>query len=151
MPAAMCAPQPVHDIHRLMRTDAVRTQNLGQSQSFVIFTKIFESTGIVNNILESLWRPCSSTAAIEDNILYEPALFGKPEQQLFEPQYWLSRNAATSISGGRGQVVFIRDSQRNWVLRHYRRGGLIAKFNADRYLWQGVEADTMFSRMAIAR
>ncbi len=84
------------------------------------------------------------TAAIEDNILYEPALFGKPEQQLFEPHYWLSRNAATFVSGGRGQVVFIRGSQRNWVLRHYRRGGLVAKFNADRYLWQGVEATRCF-------
>lgn len=85
-----------------------------------------------------------TTAKIEDGILYEPSLFGKPEPQLFNPPYWLSRNVATTTAGGRGQVVFIRDGERNWVLRHYRRGGLIATFNKDRYLWLGAEATRSF-------
>ena len=83
-------------------------------------------------------------ATIEGNILYEPSLFGKPEQQFFEASYWLVKGVATTVSGGRGQVIFIRDAQRNWVLRHYRRGGLIAKFNRDRYLWRDAEATRAF-------
>ena len=84
------------------------------------------------------------TSKIADGILYEPSRFGKPEAQLFEPAYWLSRNAAASVQGGRGQVLFIHDGDRRWVLRHYRRGGLIARFNKDRYLWRGAEATRSF-------
>lgn len=85
-----------------------------------------------------------ATANIEGGILYEPSLFGKPEPQLFETSYWLSRNAATTVAGGRGGVLFIRDQSRRWVLRHYRRGGLIGKFNKDRYLWRGMEVTRAF-------
>lgn len=86
----------------------------------------------------------SGAAKIEGNILYEPSRFGKPGQQLFEPDYWLSLGTGAAISGGRGQVLFIRDEQRRWVLRHYRRGGLIAKFNHDAYLWTGAENTRSF-------
>lgn len=84
------------------------------------------------------------SANIEGSILYEPSLVGKPEHQLFELDYWLARGIGTAMTGGRGQVLFIRDDQRRWVLRHYRRGGLIAKFNQDRYLWMGAEATRSF-------
>ncbi|MES1189961.1 MAG: 3-deoxy-D-manno-octulosonic acid kinase [Steroidobacter sp.] len=84
------------------------------------------------------------TSKIAGGILYEPSLFGKPEPQLFEPAYWLSRDTAASIQGGRGQVLFIHDGDRRWVLRHYRRGGLIARFNKDRYLWRGAETTRSF-------
>ncbi len=98
---------------------------------------------VSNRILRFIMHtPIASQA--ENTILYEPSLFGKPEQQLFDPDYWLARNVATSIEGGRGQVIFIHDDQRNWVLRHYHRGGFIAKFNQDRYLWQGAEATRSF-------
>ncbi|MES1196777.1 MAG: 3-deoxy-D-manno-octulosonic acid kinase, partial [Steroidobacter sp.] len=83
-------------------------------------------------------------AIIEGNILYEPSLFDRPESQLFESGYWLSRNLATAVSVGRGQVLFIRDAGHQWVLRHYRRGGFIAKFNEDRYLWRNAEATRSF-------
>jgi 3-deoxy-D-manno-octulosonic acid kinase len=85
-----------------------------------------------------------ANSQIEGSILYEPSLVGKPEHQLFEPEYWQSRGIGTAMAGGRGQVLFIRDDQRKWVLRHYRRGGLIAKFNPDQYLWTGAEATRSF-------
>ena len=83
-------------------------------------------------------------SSIEGNILYDPSRFDKPEQQLFEPEYWLARNTTSAVNGGRGQVLFIRDSGHAWVLRHYRRGGVVAIFNNDIYLWQGAEATRSF-------
>ena len=37
-------------------------------------------------------------------------------------------------AGGRGAVAFLRDGERRWVLRHYRRGGLVARVLDDTYL-----------------
>src|SRR5688572_14490411 len=46
--------------------------------------------------------------------------------------------------GGRGAVWFVRGEFGSGVLRHYRRGGLIARINGDRYLWQDEEATRGF-------
>lgn len=40
-----------------------------------------------------------------------------------------------AVSAGRGQAWFIQAQDKDYVLRHYRRGGLAAKISADRYLW----------------
>jgi 3-deoxy-D-manno-octulosonic acid kinase len=86
------------------------------------------------------------TSRVEGGIVYEPSLFGNPDAQLFEADYWQARGTGSVVNGGRGQVLFIRDDthQRRWVLRHYRRGGLIAKFNKDLYWWSGAEATRSF-------
>jgi len=83
------------------------------------------------------------TSKVQGNILYEPSLFGNPDAQLFDAMYWRSRGAS-SIKGGRGQVLFIRDDEHSWVLRHYLRGGWVAKFNKDWYAWRGAECTRSF-------
>lgn len=86
-------------------------------------------------------------------ILYEPSLLSKPElqsphDQWFEPVFWLKQSRATQTPGGRGSVWFIRDDHRSpplaWVLRHYQRGGLIAKLVSDRYFWLGAARTRAF-------
>lgn len=86
------------------------------------------------------------TSKVESGIVYEPSLFGNPDSQLFEASFWQTNGLGSVVSGGRGQVLFIRDDvhQRRWVLRHYRRGGLIAKFNKDLYWWNNAEATRSF-------
>jgi len=83
---------------------------------------------------------------VEGGIVYEPSLFGNPDAQLFEASFWQTNGLGSVVSGGRGQILFIRDdiNKRRWVLRHYRRGGLIAKFNKDLYWWNGAEATRSF-------
>jgi len=81
---------------------------------------------------------------VTDGILHDPVLVPEARHELFEPDYWLARHAASATAGGRGNVVFISDMQRQWVLRHYRRGGLIGKLIADQYLWLGAEATRSF-------
>ncbi|MCG8434206.1 MAG: 3-deoxy-D-manno-octulosonic acid kinase [Gammaproteobacteria bacterium] len=72
-------------------------------------------------------------------ILYDDALFGKEEfkQTLFSPFYWREKGWCEPTAGGRGASWFIGNDKRSWVLRHYRRGGLVGKFIDDWYLWTG--------------
>lgn len=62
-----------------------------------------------------------------------------PEDALFAPEYWHAQGALNVVAGGRASVAFIRRPHGNWVLRHYRRGGLIARVVRDRYLWTGAD------------
>lgn len=43
------------------------------------------------------------------------------------------------MDGGRAAAWFVQLPAFEAVLRHYRRGGLVAKFVRDRYLWSGFE------------
>lgn len=90
-----------------------------------------------------------------DGIVYDAELLRKPatilpatvlpvSPDLFDPAFWQQRGAARAQSGGRGSVLFIHEPQRDWVLRHYRRGGLVGKVFDDQYLWLGAEATRCF-------
>lgn len=56
--------------------------------------------------------------------------------QLFDPAWWQRHGTCRSHSGGRGQVHFVANTQGNFVLRHYHRGGLVARLNNDLFLAQ---------------
>lgn len=63
----------------------------------------------------------------------------------FDPAYWRARDAATTASGGRGGITFARTQHGSWALRHYRRGGMVARVMGDRYLWNGAERTRSFA------
>jgi 3-deoxy-D-manno-octulosonic acid kinase len=60
----------------------------------------------------------------------------EPYEEIFEPDYWAARDELVEASGGRGSAWFISPGG-GWVLRHSRRGGLIAHLSTDGYLWAG--------------
>lgn len=70
-------------------------------------------------------------------ILYDASLSVKPGPEWFSSDYWARQGSAAALTGGRGQVFFIHDGDRRWVLRHYLRGGFIARFLTDAFLWRG--------------
>jgi 3-deoxy-D-manno-octulosonic acid kinase len=79
-------------------------------------------------------------------MLYDGARCGQaPLVQWFEPSYWHALGAAEDSAGGRGTVTFMRHGSRRWVLRHYRRGGAIARLVRDRYLWTGERRTRAFA------
>ena len=63
----------------------------------------------------------------------------------FDAGFWRSGDHATEASGGRGGIVFAHTPHGDWALRHYRRGGLVARMLGDRYLWNGAERTRSFS------
>ena len=54
----------------------------------------------------------------------------------FCPEYW-GEQAVPVTAGGRGGAWFIAQGDHQWVLRHYRRGGLMAKLSTSRFLYTG--------------
>ena len=71
-------------------------------------------------------------------ILYDGALLDHADDALFTPP--ASAASAPSVIGGRGSAWIVARPDGEWVLRHYRRGGLPGRFIRDLYLWTGLEA-----------
>ncbi|MFT4747701.1 MAG: 3-deoxy-D-manno-octulosonic acid kinase [Congregibacter sp.] len=71
-------------------------------------------------------------------ILFDPVLFPSPEAEMFDGTYWQAKNSLTGSATGRGTTYFFRYNNSEFVLRHYRRGGLIGKFLHDQYLYTGL-------------
>jgi 3-deoxy-D-manno-octulosonic acid kinase len=79
-----------------------------------------------------------SEAAIDGGrMLYDTLRTSNFSPSFFEPEYWRSHDAIEGSALGRGTTWFIRSGDSRFVLRHYRRGGLMAKISTDAYLWQG--------------
>jgi 3-deoxy-D-manno-octulosonic acid kinase len=67
----------------------------------------------------------------------------------FAPDYWRERGALRSQPGGRGGVQLIATPAGECVLRHYRRGGMVAALMRDRYLWRGANATRGFAEFRL--
>jgi len=70
-------------------------------------------------------------------MLYDASRAGNASEDLFRVDWWRTRASVEATHGGRGRAVFIEGPERSWVLRHYARGGSVAKVLDDRYLWTG--------------
>ncbi|NYS62342.1 3-deoxy-D-manno-octulosonic acid kinase [Vreelandella salicampi] len=70
----------------------------------------------------------------------------------FTPEYWRERALITGEAPGRGNSFFLQPTpgaSTQWVLRPYRRGGLIAKLSKSRYVWTGLERSRAFHEMRL--
>ena len=79
---------------------------------------------------------------------------GEPEAivaEWFQDRFWRERNLVVGEEPGRGAVLFVRRGERTWALRHYRRGGAVARLTADRYLWTGLERTRAFREWRLLR
>ncbi|MDB6086835.1 MAG: hypothetical protein JWN43_4716 [Gammaproteobacteria bacterium] len=59
-----------------------------------------------------------------------------PLEAIFDPAFWAARGQLADVTGGRGAAWFVAESK-HWALRHYRRGGFIARLSRDGYVWSG--------------
>jgi 3-deoxy-D-manno-octulosonic acid kinase len=82
-------------------------------------------------------RIATSTGAM----LADPARLGNllesAGEALFDPDYWLKRGELAAVNGGRGAAWFVGSGADQWVLRHFRRGGNVARVSQDAYVWSG--------------
>lgn len=67
-----------------------------------------------------------------------PSIFKEERSDYFEPSYWQDMHAVEGHERGRGTTWFVRHNAHALVLRHYYRGGLISRFNRDRYVFSGL-------------
>lgn len=75
-------------------------------------------------------------------IIHDRALAQVPDARWFDASQWNCSHA--SPKGGRGSACFIHTPAGDCVLRHYHRGGLMARLNRDRYLWAGANRTRAF-------
>lgn len=69
---------------------------------------------------------------------FYPAVFSEFSADMFDPQYWQQRDAVVGQASGRGTTYFVEHGDRQLVLRHYYRGGLIGKLLKDIYFADSV-------------
>lgn len=60
------------------------------------------------------------------------------QSSLFDPQWLAAHGRIKGTAQGRAAAWFIGSGDDELVLRHYRRGGLPARFSEDQFLWTGL-------------
>ena len=70
-------------------------------------------------------------------ILFDASLAAQAQEGWFEPTWWRAGGGTSTAAGGRGTAFIVEAPFGECVLRHYRRGGLVARALGDRYLWTG--------------
>lgn len=79
-------------------------------------------------------------------ILYDKAIINQISEERFTPEGWLHAEVLTGSlrSGGRGNTMFVGNVPRQFVLRHYLRGGLVGKLIRDTYVFSGADKTRSF-------
>jgi 3-deoxy-D-manno-octulosonic acid kinase len=78
------------------------------------------------------------------SVLFDRALLDDAFSDWFEPRYWRERDRVRGVAAGRGSAMFVAAEQETWVLRHYHRGGIMARFVDDYYVWHGLNGSRAF-------
>ena len=71
------------------------------------------------------------------------------QSEWFDVDYWKSKKAITGKSVGRNVVWFVKYREQGWVLRHYYRGGFIAKLIHDHYLYSGLKETRAYREICL--
>ena len=79
-------------------------------------------------------------------ILYDKAIINQISDKHFAANGWLHSETIEGPlrSGGRGSTMYVGNVPRQFVLRHYMRGGLIGRFNRDTYVFSGEDKTRPF-------
>jgi len=94
-------------------------------------------------------HPARLQATADGAILFDPACAAQADGAWFDAAAWRDRGLAERADAGRGDAWFLRAPWGASVLRHYRRGGLVARVLGDRYLWTGAERTRCFAEFRL--
>ena len=74
-------------------------------------------------------------------ILYDRSIINQISDSRFRASGWphVEPLAGDMGSAGRGRTLFVGNVPRQFVLRHYRRGGLFGRLVRDLYVWTGAD------------
>jgi len=98
--------------------------------------------------LESLYMLAIQEALLRSaggGILYDASRLRKPGAELFDVEHWRAQGSLQEVAGGRASIAVINAGEQRWVLRHYRRGGFVARLSRDRYIFLGEDRTRSFA------
>lgn len=84
-------------------------------------------------------------------VVYDASLMPVVSEETFTAAAWKNVRRVENVlkSGGRGNTLILEDGQREYVLRHYRRGGLVGRLIRDTYVWLGEDSTRPFAEWRI--
>lgn len=86
-----------------------------------------------------------------DAVLYDATLREHVDAGWFDPAHWQGARGVERETSGRGAVLIVPHGEETWVVRHYRRGGYVARFIDDHYIWLGAERSRSFREWRLLR
>lgn len=92
-------------------------------------------------------KTCSPTPATE--IWFDDSLAAAVNNDYFEPNYWRKHDKIIGSATGRASAWFIQHEPQDMLLRHYYRGGLVGKFNRDRFAREAIITSRAMAEFAL--
>ena len=80
----------------------------------------------------------------QNHAIHDPQWLDPLPPWLFDPGALRARKLITGSGAGRKPAWFFQLAGKTLVLRHYWRGGLVARFVSDSYLWTGLDRTRPF-------
>jgi 3-deoxy-D-manno-octulosonic acid kinase len=77
-------------------------------------------------------------------VIYDAGRFSDCDPQWFDADYYRASGAVLHSTTGRGGVLLLERPDETRVLRHYHRGGFVARLVYDHYLWTGRNRNRAF-------
>ena len=86
------------------------------------------------------------TGTASGAILYDRSIITEIGEDQFAAAHWLHSEPVQGRLGsqGRGNTMLVGNVPRQFVLRHYVRGGFIGKLVDDAYVWTGADSSRPF-------
>lgn len=80
-------------------------------------------------------------------ILYDRQVISEIDDERFGAAGWLHAEPLSGTLGstGRGNTMYVGNVPRQFVLRHFMRGGVVGKIVRDAYIWQGEDNTRSFA------
>lgn len=80
-------------------------------------------------------------------IVYDSSIIDQVSEKTFSAAAWKTVRRVDNVlsSGGRGHTLVIGDGRNEFVLRHFRRGGVVGRLINDSYLWLGEDNTRSFA------
>jgi 3-deoxy-D-manno-octulosonic acid kinase len=80
-------------------------------------------------------------------ILYDRQVISEISEDRFSPAGWLHAEPVPGELGsaGRGDTMYVGNVPRQFVLRHYIRGGIVGRLIRDSYIWTGEATSRPFA------
>lgn len=84
-------------------------------------------------------------------LLFDADVLRKVTPAAFTASSWEGSEpvGGTLRSAGRGDTMIVRDGDHEFVLRPYRRGGLVGRVVRDKYVWLGEDATRSFAEFRL--
>ncbi len=122
----------------LQREPALRAAQVASARQ--VFKAMTGATGRTLALLEVFARrrgtvaPARQSHHGSDTVWLDPDCFDDTAgAALFDPAWWQRQGESEDRSAGRGRVHQVRNDQGAFLLRHYYRGGLMARLIRDRF------------------